>query len=72
MQKVALSRIFYRNKFEIVSVVISCTYFRELDSFACDSKDKVWGRLGMRNSEEGKRKRNNEHFVEEEITKVLF
>lgn len=32
----------------VVSVVINCTYFEEIDSFTSGSKDKAWGRLEMR------------------------
>lgn len=42
-------RIFCRNDFEmVVSVVINCPYFEEIDSFTYASKDKAWGRLEMR------------------------
>lgn len=43
----------------VVSVVINCTYFEEIDSFTSGSKDKAWGRLEMREVDRGAENRKD-------------
>lgn len=58
---IALLRVFCRNDFEmVVSVVINCIYFEDVDSFTSGSKDKTWGRLELREVGRGAENRKEE------------